>query len=435
MTERQTLRRRLAVSSISRWLGACLIGTTYLLLMLPSPTEAQTPNWREFKKSWPKLWVRSRPCKVYRVIDGDTVHVKCQGKKEKLRLVGIDTPETKHPFKPVEYFGPEASARAKAMLPKGSLVWLGFGKRPRRGQAPRGKYGRMLAYIFMPNKQMFNARMVREGYALAMRRYPHVYMSRFIALENQAKQGRQGMWADMAKARAMMAGDKRYRQHRKRCKRKEGRRYQWVIGNRARRLYFTRRHRAYFRTNPTTRVLFCSTSEARSKGYRAAPRRFYPRRSVLPAVDPKHTQVGQVGSVSDSSDSSDSSDQTGRRLRGTIVIADKKSGTYRVYRRGSYRIFSSARAAKQAGFKKQRRRRSRKRRKSRRKRRRRGRRSKYARTPPDCGGKTPVVGNRRSKRYRTPEMSSYKRATKSKNAVYFCTAKEARDAGFVRSKR
>jgi endonuclease YncB( thermonuclease family) len=54
--------------------------------------------------------------KVLRVIDGDTLEVKLYGRKEKLRLIGIDAPETKHPRKPVEYFGREATAEAKRLL-------------------------------------------------------------------------------------------------------------------------------------------------------------------------------------------------------------------------------------------------------------------------------------------------------------------------------
>jgi micrococcal nuclease len=409
-------------SQARTWLLASLLACVGFVWTGTSPisgsvgqAHAQTVNWRNFKRAWPRLWIESRPCVVYKVIDGDTTHVKCNGRKEKLRLVGIDTPETKHPFKPIEYFGPQASARAKSLLPIGSQVWLGFGKRPRNGRLPRGKYRRVLAYLFMPNGKMFNAQMVRQGYAFAMRRYPHVYMQRFIRLENAAKRNNAGMWADRAKVRAMVAGDQAYRRHRKRCKRREGSRYQWVIGDRSQKVYFTRRHRSYFRTNPHTRVLFCSVSEATGQGYQPAPYGYrYRRRGSHTNHQPSH-RGGSVG--------------TAPRGR-TLIIGDARSSTFRVYRRGRYRVFSSIADAKAAGFKRERKRRTRRSRRSRR-----SRRGKWSRTKPNCGGKTPIVGNRRSKRYRTPSMRSYKRATKSKNAVYFCTEREAIAAGFIRSKR
>ena len=61
--------------------------------------------------------------RVERVIDGDTIHVRVEGKRYTVRLIGVDTPETKHPTKPVQYFGREASAFTKAAL-EGKTVLL-----------------------------------------------------------------------------------------------------------------------------------------------------------------------------------------------------------------------------------------------------------------------------------------------------------------------
>ncbi len=383
--------------------------------------------WKRIKRSWPKLWVESRPCKVHRVIDGDTVHVYCNDRKEKLRLVGIDTPETKHPFKPVEYYGPEASKRAKSLMPKGTLVWLAYGKRPQRGKKPRGKYGRLLTYIFTQDTKMFNAGMIRDGFAFAMRRYPHTYMDRFIALENKAKQARRGMWSDPAKVRECVEGDKAYRRLKKKCLKKLGypRRFQWVIGQKDKKVYITRSSRSYFRTNPYQRILFCSVEDARQAGYNPAqpgqylgPNRNYKRRY-------KRRYRRRYRRQSWKNDNNDSNDGGG-----DIIIADTKRKTFRVYRGTRFRLFRSRSAARRAGFKKSRRRYRRGRGKRRRTR---SRGSNVA--VPDCGGKTPVVGNKRSKKYRLPEQRSYKRATRSKNAVYFCTEKEATDAGYEKAKR
>ena len=77
---------------------------------------------------------------VLKVIDGDTIKIEYGGKSETVRLIGVDTRETVHPNKPVEFYGKEASAFLKNML-KGESVYLRF------GEEKRGKYGSLLAYI------------------------------------------------------------------------------------------------------------------------------------------------------------------------------------------------------------------------------------------------------------------------------------------------
>lgn len=414
------------VRTIFQWLCAF----TLLPFLSAAPAQAE-PLWKQIKRNWPKLWVESRPCRVHRVIDGDTVHVYCNDRKEKLRLVGIDTPETKHPFKPVEYYGPEASKRAKSLMPKGTMVWLAYGKRPRRGKKPRGKYGRLLAYIFTQDTKMFNAGMVRDGYAFAMRRYPHVYMDRFVKLENKAKAAKRGMWSDLSKVRACVEGDKAYRRLKKKCKRKLGypRRFQWVIGQKDKKVYITRSSRYYFRTNPYQRILFCSVEDARQAGYKSAqpgqylgPNRKYKRSKWYGKRRRRYRRYKRYRHYRRSRNYNDNDG-------GDIIIADTKRKTFRVYRGSRFRLFRSKRAARRAGFTKSRRR------YRRRRRRRRRRRSRARVAVPDCGGKTPVVGNRRSKKYRLPEQRSYKRATRSKNAVYFCTERQALKAGYEKAKR
>ncbi len=380
-----------------------------------------------------------------RVIDGDTVHVYCNGRKEKLRLVGIDTPETKHPFKPIEYFGPEASARAKGLLAKGSDIWLAYGKRPRNGEKPRGKYKRVLAYIFTPDAKNFNARMVSEGYAFAMRRYPHVYMQKFINLENRAKRNKRGMWANPAKVRECINGDKAYRRLKKKCRRKLGHsgRFQWVIGQSDKKVYITRSHRSYFRTNPYVRVLFCSVEDARQRGYKPATpgmylgprgkyrrgryrrsryRRRYRRRGYRKYYRGRRNYRNYRRGRRN-----DRNYRRGRRdyNRGVMVIANKRNKTYQVFKRRDFRYFRDEEAAQEAGY-----------RRSYRRRRRRGRRRRGAsRTKPNCGGKQPLSGNRRSKLYRLPSQRSYRRSLRSKNVVFFCTEREARNAGYEKAKR
>ena len=125
---------------------------------------------------------------VERVIDGDTIHVRVEGKSRTVRLIGVDTPETKHPTKAVQYFGREASAFTKAAL-EGKTVLL---QKDRTGDTV-DRYGRRLRYVLLDGDN-FNARLIRDGYAHAYRRFPFSKRTEFIRLEEQARQRGIGLW-------------------------------------------------------------------------------------------------------------------------------------------------------------------------------------------------------------------------------------------------
>jgi micrococcal nuclease len=92
---------------------------------------------------------------VTRVVDGDTIVVSIAGRQEKVRLIGVNTPETVHPRKPVEYFGKEASAFTRRMA-DGQVVRL-----KEDGQsANRDRYGRLLRYVFLPDCRLLNAEII-----------------------------------------------------------------------------------------------------------------------------------------------------------------------------------------------------------------------------------------------------------------------------------
>ena len=104
--------------------------------------------------------------RVLKVIDGDTIKIEYKGQTESVRLIGVDTPETVHPNKPVEFFGKEASAFTKNLL-LGEDVYLRF------GNEDRGKYNRILAYVFRaPDGLFVNLEIVRQGYGKAYVKYP-----------------------------------------------------------------------------------------------------------------------------------------------------------------------------------------------------------------------------------------------------------------------
>jgi len=129
--------------------------------------------------------------KVLNVIDGDTVKIDLNG-GETIRLIGIDTPETVHPTKPVQCFGKEASQKAKDIL-LDQYVTLELD--PSQGQTD--KYGRTLGYLFLSNGENVNKMLIEEGYAYEYTySRPYKYQSEFKLAEQEAKENKKGLWAD-----------------------------------------------------------------------------------------------------------------------------------------------------------------------------------------------------------------------------------------------
>ena len=126
---------------------------------------------------------------VVRVIDGDTIEVQIAGATATVRLMGIDTPETKHPTRPVEYYGPEAAALAETVL-SGMTVDLTTDRTGDREDV----YGRWLRYVVVRGVD-FNAALVREGYARAVREFAYARRAEFVALEDAARSRGVGVWA------------------------------------------------------------------------------------------------------------------------------------------------------------------------------------------------------------------------------------------------
>ena len=128
---------------------------------------------------------------VARVVDGDTIRVRIGGREERVRLVGIDTPESVKPGTPVQCFALAASARTKALLPKGSAVRLV------RDVEERDRYGRLLAYVYRVRDGLFvNLALAREGYAVVLTVPPNVaHTDEFVAAARDAREHGRGLWS------------------------------------------------------------------------------------------------------------------------------------------------------------------------------------------------------------------------------------------------
>jgi micrococcal nuclease len=133
------------------------------------------------------------PAKVVKHVDGDTVQIEIDnpppplGQSEKIRMIGVDTPETVHPKKEVEYFGKEASDYTKkALLGKPVYIALDWDT--------RDKYGRLLAYIYTADGKCHNAELVKQGYAHAYTYFPFQFLDEFRLLEQEARSAKRGLW-------------------------------------------------------------------------------------------------------------------------------------------------------------------------------------------------------------------------------------------------
>lgn len=128
---------------------------------------------------------------VVKVVDGDTIAVKINGKKTTVRLIGINTPETVDPRKPVQCFGKEASNHAKEIL-TGKEVKLVADPT----QDDKDKYGRLLRYVFLADGTNFNLQQIAEGYAFEYTYdIPYQYQPEFKQAQQQARENNKGLWA------------------------------------------------------------------------------------------------------------------------------------------------------------------------------------------------------------------------------------------------
>jgi len=127
---------------------------------------------------------------ILKVVDGDTVDIDINGHTERVRLIGVNTPETKHPTKPIECFGPEASAYMTQLLPKGTTV------RIERDVEARDRYGRMLLYLYLGSDDLFiNLELVARGYGTPMSIEPNTFhRNDFVRAAAQAEAANVGLW-------------------------------------------------------------------------------------------------------------------------------------------------------------------------------------------------------------------------------------------------
>lgn len=134
--------------------------------------------------------------RVTRVVDGDTLDVDIADDRTgypstRVRLLGVDTPETLKPDTPPQHFGPEASTFTKT-ISLNKIVRIEVN--PSR---TRDKYDRLLAYVYLPDARMLNRLLIAEGYAYADPRFEHKFRNEFRRLQRKSRKGAIGLWKDV----------------------------------------------------------------------------------------------------------------------------------------------------------------------------------------------------------------------------------------------
>lgn len=167
-----------------------LISLFVALIILVVGWGGQELGWfaspaEQFEQNQPGLY------RVTRFSDGDTITVDMNGKEETVRMIGVDTPETHHPDLPVQCYGPAASAYTKTLI----------GEQKVRLEADptnqnRDRYDRLLRYVYLPDGQLVQAQIIKNGYGFAYTSFPFTKKDEFVALETTAKTDAKGLWGN-----------------------------------------------------------------------------------------------------------------------------------------------------------------------------------------------------------------------------------------------
>lgn len=172
--------RSSACSVATRWVGARAVVAA--LTLGPALGACTTPAPGPLPEG---------TARVVSIVDGDTVELDLGSRHERVRLLGIDTPETAHPTRPVECFGAEASERLGALIPPGTVV------RVERDVEARDHYGRLLLYLHRAGDDLFvNLDMVASGHAVTLHVAPNgAHRASLAEAEATARAERRGLWS------------------------------------------------------------------------------------------------------------------------------------------------------------------------------------------------------------------------------------------------
>lgn len=160
-------------------------------LWLPAPKSEQQLQAQDFERYHAKMF------RVVAVVDGDTIEIDIpdgRHSRTRIRLWGIDAPETNDPNRGVMYFGPQATEFARRLV-RGKQVQVYLD----RDNRTRGKYGRLLAYVRLPDGRFLNEVLLSEGFAYADLRFRHSFYHKYEQLQASARRKQHGLWKNVTR--------------------------------------------------------------------------------------------------------------------------------------------------------------------------------------------------------------------------------------------
>ncbi|MGD7043801.1 thermonuclease family protein [Jeotgalibacillus proteolyticus] len=198
---------------------------------------------------------------VINIVDGDTIDVRLSnGAEERIRLLLIDTPETKHPRLGVQPFGVEAADYTKEAL-------LGKTVKLEKDISDRDRYGRVLAYIWIDNN-LFNEELIRQGLARVAVYPPDLkYEDQFKRVQSVAREEARGIWSIENYATEDEFDQKSDETSEKEIQTKPGCTIKGNINSNGGKIYHDKSSRYYSQTIAEER--FCTPAEAEKAGFRA----------------------------------------------------------------------------------------------------------------------------------------------------------------------
>ncbi len=178
--------KRVAFSAISLFI--------ILIVFLSQNTHTRLPLSKELRPKISRqiIYDTKTYYSVTKVVDGDTIDIDVGGDVIRVRLIGLNTPETVDPRRTVACFGKEASDKAKSIL-TGQKIKIETDP----SQTLYDKYGRLLAYVFLEDGTLFNRTMIEEGYGYEYTYHvPYKYQDKFKTAQTKAQTEKKGLWAD-----------------------------------------------------------------------------------------------------------------------------------------------------------------------------------------------------------------------------------------------
>jgi micrococcal nuclease len=164
---------------------ALLAATTAIVVFIVQQTGWLDGAGQSAEQSQPGLY------RVSRFVDGDTIAVDMNGKTEKVRFIGVDTPETHKPNAPVQCYGPAAAAFTKHLIGQNKV---------RLESDPlstdRDRYDRILRYVYLPDGTLVNERLIRDGYGFYYPYFPFSKSKQFATVQTTAQSEHRGLWAN-----------------------------------------------------------------------------------------------------------------------------------------------------------------------------------------------------------------------------------------------